>query len=338
MRPPARINLLLLATICWCLFCFPVGAQKNAPAFRTSITGSVRDAVTHRALERVVVMVESADSGYSGQAQTDTSGKFGIQGIPSSVYVVRVRLPGYEEMSQPVDLTVASSNYLNFELRPKPGNAPSVVPPEGPNARLNARIAAVPDKARKEFTKARELWEEAKDPQSIVDHLKKAIKLYPRFPDAYVLLATVYIQQSKPADAKSALDQAIEIDPRLPEARFTLGNLQNSEKNYADAEKSLTEGLKLDGESPQGHYELAKTYWAMGRWQDAEPHAMKAAALQPAMAPVHVILGNIALRKRDPQTALKEFQQYLRLDPKGPMAGGAQSMVDKIQQALNSPQ
>jgi len=26
------------------------------------------------------------------------------------------------------------------------------------------------------------------------------------------------------------------------------------------------------------------------------------------------------------------------LDPTGPMAGGAQSMVDKIQQALNKPQ
>ena len=337
MRPPTRTNPLLVATICLYLFCFPLWAQKNAPAFRSSINGSVRDAVTHRALERVVVMVESEDSGYSGQALTDISGKFGIQGIPSSVYVVRVRLPGYEEVSQRVDLTVTSSNYLSFELRPKPGNAPALAP-EGPGARLNARIAAVPEKARKEFTKARELWGEGKDPQSSIDHLKKAIKIYPRFADAYVLLATVYIQQSQPADAKSALNQAIEIDPRLPEARFTLGNLQNSEKNYADAEKSLTEGLILDGESPQGHYELAKAYWAMGRWQDAEPHAIKAAALQPAMAPVHVILGNIALRKRDPQTALKEFQQYLKLDPNGPMAGGAQSMVDKLQAALNIPQ
>jgi len=336
MRPPAPINLL--AIIFLCLSCFPVWAQKNAPAFRSSISGSVRDAATHRPLERVVVMVESEDSGYSGQAQTASSGKFGLQGIPASVYVVRVRLPGYEESSQRVDLTVPSSNYLSFELRPKPDHTSPAIAPEGPGARINARLAAVPEKARKEFTKAHKIWEEGKDPQSSIAHLKKAITIYPRFADAYVLLATVYIQQSKPADARSALDQAIEFDPRLPEARFTLGSLQNSEKDYADAEKSLTEGLKLDEESPQGHYELAKTYWAMGRWQDAEPHAMKAAALQPAMAPVHVILGNIALRKRDPQTALKEFQQYLKLDPKGPMAGGAQSMVDKIQPALNIPQ
>jgi tetratricopeptide (TPR) repeat protein len=113
--------------------------------------------------------------------------------------------------------------------------------------------------------------------------------------------------------------------------------LQNSRKDYAGAEKTLIEGLKLDDGSPQGHYELAKTYWALGRWQDAEPHALKAAALQPAMAPVHVLLGNIALRKRDAPEALKEFQEYLRLDPKGPMAEGTQAMVKKLQDGLSSP-
>lgn len=333
MKAPLQSGLLFAVI---CLACFPVWAQKS-PTFRTSIRGSVRDAVTHRALERVVVMVESQDSGYAGQAQTDTSGKFDLQGLAASVFVVRVRFPGYEEMSQRVDLTVTSSNYLTFELQPKPRKEAPAVAPEGPDARLNARMAAVPEKARKEFTRARELWQEGQDPQRCIGHLKKAIKIYPQFPDAYVLLATAYVQQTNPSQARSALDQAIEMNPQLPEARFTLGMLQNSQKDYAGAEKSLTEGLRLAPESPEGHYELAKTYWALGRWQDAEPHALKAAALQPSMAPVHVILGNIALRKRDTQGALKEFQEYLKLDPTGPMAENVQAMAKKIQNAVNTP-
>jgi hypothetical protein len=52
----------------------------------------------------------------------------------------------------------------------------------------------------------------------------------------------------------------------------------------------------------------------------------------------HVILGNIALRKRDAPAALQEFQTYLKLDPKGPMAPGTEAMVKKIQEALNHPQ
>ena len=89
--------------------------------------------------------------------------------------------------------------------------------------------------------------------------------------------------------------------------------------------------MELKSDVAQGQYELAKTYWATGKWQEAEPHAQKAVAIEPAMAPPHVLLGNIALRKQDPLGAVKEFQEYLRLDPKGPMAAGVSQMIQKIE-------
>jgi hypothetical protein len=297
MPPHTLRNALLTTALC---LLFSSSYAQQTPNFRTFIHGTVRDGVTHRPLERVILMVEAESSGYAGQAQTDSSGNFNLQGLGQDVYEVRVRFPGYEEMSQRVDLTVPSSNYLSFELRPKPGTGPPALAPEGPDARL----AAVPDKARKEFTKARELWQQGKDPLETIDHLQKAIKAYPDFADAYVMLATAYVQQNKPADARSALNRAISLNPKLPEAQFTLGMLENSQKDFPGAEKSLLQGLKLDDDSPQGHYELAKTYWALGRWQDAEPHALKAATLQPNLAAVHVLLGNIDLRKREAPAAL----------------------------------
>jgi tetratricopeptide (TPR) repeat protein len=305
---------------------------------RTSIRGTVRDAVTHRALERVVLMIESTQSGYAGQVETDSSGRFDLQGLDASSYSITIRFPGYYEATQEVDLSTNPMAYLSFELRPKPGSAPAPVAPEGPEAYLNARLAAVPDKARKEFTKARELWQEGKDPRGCVDHLNKAVKAYPKFADAYVLLASVYMRQNNATEAKSALDRAIENDPKLPEAWFTLGMLQNYQKDYPGAEKSLTEGLKLDDAAPQGHYEIGKTYLALSRLPEAEQHAQKAATLQPKMAPVYILLGNIAWKKQDAAEALKEYQQYLKLDPNGPMAPGAQAMVKRIQDYFAQPQ
>jgi tetratricopeptide (TPR) repeat protein len=304
----------------------------------TAISGTVRDAVTHRAIVRVVVMVELRDSGYAGQAETDSSGRFRLQGFGAGQFLVRVRFPGYDEADQEVDLSTIPLAYLNFELRPKPSTAPRAVPPEGPGACINARLASVPDKARKEFTKARELWQGGKDPQDCIDHLKKAVKNYPQFPDAYVLMASVYMQQGNAADAKATLEHAIEADPKLPEAWFTLGVLQNGQKDFAGAEKSLTEGLKLDDAAPQGHYELGKTYLALNRPDDAEQQAKKAIALLPTMAPAHVLLGNIAWKKQDAATALQEYQEYLKLDPKGPIAPGAQAMVKRIQDWFSQPQ
>ncbi len=336
MRPPAWRYLLLVVSLFFASY--SLNAQRpSGIAVRTTIRGSVRDSVTHRILERVVVTVDASDSGYAGQAQTDTSGKFELQGLPAASYVVRVRFPGYYEMSQGANLTETPNTYLSFELNPKPGNTPPAVAPEGPGAGLDPRMAAVPEKARKEFAAARDLWQKGADSQACLEHLNKAIKEYPRFSDAYVLRATVDIQQNKAAEARTALDRAIAIDPKFSDAWFTLGMLQNREKDYTGAEKSLIEGLKLEDGSPQGNYELAKTYWAVGRWQESEPRALKAAAANTPIAPAHVLLGNIALRKRDAPGALKEFQEYLRIDPTGPMAEGTQSMVKKIQDSLNSP-
>lgn len=318
-----------------CLAFSPCMAQRagGGSPIRTSIRGAVRDAVTHQVLMRVVVTIDSTDSGYAGQAETDTSGKFELQGLDIGQYAINIRLPGYYEATQYVDLNTNPMAYLTFELRPKGSTGPPALSPGGGEFSLDARLAAIPEKARKEFLKAREIWQQGKDPQGCVDHLNKAVKSYDRFADAYVLLGSAYIQQNKGAEAKSALDRAIEIDPRLADARFTLGTLQNREKDYASAEKSLNEGLQLDDKSAEGHYELAKTYWALGRLQDAEPHALKAIALLPTMAPAHVLLGNIALRKRDNQTALSEFTEYLRLDPQGPMSGSVRDIIAKIEQA-----
>src|ERR1700675_1739586 len=90
-RPPTRCASLLVLSICLAS-CWLI-AQRGSMTLRTSIRGSVRDAVTHRGLERVIVMVEATDSGYAGQAETDTSGKFELQGLAASSYVVRVRFP-----------------------------------------------------------------------------------------------------------------------------------------------------------------------------------------------------------------------------------------------------
>lgn len=338
MKPPSWGRVALLGGLC--LLSLACTAQTRSPsaAMHTSIRGTVRDAATHQALARIVVMIDCASSGYAGQAETDSSGKFDFQGLNVAQYSLRINVPGYNELNQTVDLTTNPVAYLTFELKPRPGAAPPAVAPEGPEAALDARLSSVPEKARKEFLKARELWKQGKDPQDCVDHLNKAVKSYAQFADAYVLLGSAYLRQNNAAEAKSALNKAIEFDPKLADARFTLGTVQNHEKDYAGAEKTLNEGLKLDNASPQGHYELAKTYWALGRWQDAEPQAQKAVALLPTMAPAHVLLGNIALRKGDIASARTEFAEYLRLDPQGPMSVGVKEMIGKIDKASNQPE
>jgi tetratricopeptide (TPR) repeat protein len=172
---------------------------------------------------------------------------------------------------------------------------------------------------------------EKHDADGGIKHYRRAIQLYDKYSDAYLALGLLYLDLQKFEDAQGALKAANEINPNAPGAYMALGTMYNVQKKYDEAEKALTRGLQLKPDVPQGQYELSKTYWAMGKWQDAEPHAQKAATLDASMAPVHVLLGNIALRKQDTLDALKEFKEYLRLDPNGPMAGGVTQMIQKIE-------
>ncbi len=335
----SRTQLPILRTILIALLfltSLPAWGQGiELPSLPTTIHGIVRDAVTHQGIAHAAVTLDREDSGFVGQATTDTGGKFTFQAPGQMVFVVRVRMTGYAEGSQRIDLTMAASDYVTLELKPTKTTSTA---DDLNTATLNARDAAVPANARKEYNAAKTLFADNKPGEDGIKHLRKAIQIYPQYADAYVLLAMAYIGENNTNDARSNLDKAIEIDPKLAEAHLTLGMLLNHQQDYAGAEKSLSRGLELNPQAPQGHYELAKTYWAMGKWQDAEPHAMKAVELKPDMAPAHVLLGNIALRKQEPQTALKEFQEYLKLDPNGPMAGGVQQMIAKIEQALKAPQ
>jgi Flp pilus assembly protein TadD len=80
---------------------------------------------------------------------------------------------------------------------------------------------------------------------------------------------------------------------------------------------------------------LGRTYYSLNRFQEAEPHARKAVALDPNFPEGHILLGNVLLRLRDGTHALTEFQEYLRLAPNGTFAAPTQELVKKLRTALS---
>lgn len=327
MRTVLSCLLVLLAP-----FSRPLLAlQVKRPPHMTTIRGVVRDAESHLTLEHVIVVLEKETGGFIDQAETDRLGKFIFESPGEAVFLVRVRFPGYEERSQRVDLATASSAYVNFDLKPT-GKQPGSTPAAGADESVDINDTAVPEKARKEYEKGRELFVAHKDAAGSVGHLQKAVKIYDSFPQAYILLGMAYIEIGKPDDARAALERAITLNAKSAPANITLGMLLNHQKDFAGAEKYLSRGIELNPEAPQAHYELAKSYWAQGRWQEAEPHVQRALELKPDMADAHVLMGNVALRKGDSQKAVAEFKEYLRLEPNGPMASAAQQLINKIGQ------
>jgi tetratricopeptide (TPR) repeat protein len=282
-------------------------------------------------LQHVLVTLERETSGNVAQTETDTMGKFVFDGPGESIFIVRLKPPGYEERIQRIDLQTNSTDYVTFDLEPTRKQPGSTAPP-GPDANLNANDAAAPEKARKEYEKGRKLFADKKDAQKGISHLQAAVKLYDKYQAAYILLGMAYIDLGRIAEARGALEKALSLDDKSSQANITMGMLLNHLKDFAGAEKFLSRGVELNPDAPQAHYELAKSYWALGRWQDATPHVQRALELKPDLPEAHVLMGNLDLRSGDGRKAVAEFKEYLRLQPNGSMAAAAQQMIAKIGQ------
>ena len=284
-----------------------------------------------RPADHIAVRLRSDKIDYMDEQTTDPRGRFSFDGLNPSTYVLSIEGQGIRPFSKFIDISMSkmSTELITLQFDHPPDA--KQVPPEGAGATLDAQGAEVPAAARKEYEAGQKSVNEKHDADGGIKHYRKAIQLYDKYSAAYLALGLLYLDLQKFEDAQGALKAANEINPNAPGGYMALGTMYNLQKKYDDAEKELTRGLQLNPDVPLGQYELSKTYWAMGKWQDAEPHAQKAAELNPNMAPVHVVLGNIALRKQDSLGAVKEFKEYLRLDPNGPMAGGVSQMIQKIE-------
>lgn len=309
------------------------------------ITGVVRIA-GRPAPEGVLVLLDVAPSrdqavtavGEVDRTLTDSAGRFMFQHLEaarrgsSKLFAVTVRYPGYKDSFQIVDLTLATHGYVSLELHRDTSRDPLNIPPEGAGATISVRQTTNPE-AQQAFDKGKILLFEKHDPKASIEDFKNAIKLDPKWAAAYACLGTAYIQIHSFRDAQSVFEKAVKLQSDA-DSYLGLAVALNAEQDFSGAQKALLHSLELNPNSAPAEYEMAKSFWGQGNWQKAEPHARKAIAIDKNFPLSHVVMGNIYLRRRDANAALKQFEEYLRLDPKGPESAAVKEMMTKIQNAM----
>jgi tetratricopeptide (TPR) repeat protein len=302
----------------------PVGSANGA-----QLHGQVRFAQGGGPAFNILVRLDRFDGGTVDQQYTDRNGSFRFSGLRPLTYNITIRTAGYEEVQQQVELVTKNSDYIIFTLKPDGSSLTSSSP-----GKADILDVKTPIEARKEYEKGRAaILEEGKLPDGIA-HLERAVSLYPKFLEAQLMLGTAYADTHQLDKAESALRKALEINAKAPQALIALGEVYRQQKKYTEAEKILREGLKLDNRLWQGHYTLGRVYWEMSDIVKAGPQIGLTIQLKPDLAEAHLLAGNLLLRGHKPDDALIEFQEYLRLAPKGKFSGEAQGLVKKIKSAL----
>jgi Flp pilus assembly protein TadD len=124
--------------------------------------------------------------------------------------------------------------------------------------------------------------------------------------------------------------KALEIEDRMPKAQYLLGVLYAKTNRANLAEKPLTRFAELEPENPDAQFELAKVEFALSKFADAESHARNAIRRKEANPGVHIVLGYSLLRQKKPTDARRAFQEFLKLQPNGPMAPDVKTVIAQI--------
>jgi len=333
VKEASRITRYAAGAICALVFLL----VSSCPARAQQITGQVHYADNGQAAFNVPV--RCVGTAVNTQIVTDRSGRFVCRVAPGH-YDVTVEAPGYLREEQSVDILDSfATEFMTFRLkldRSAAARKPTgLTVPADPNA---------PPEANAEFEKAEAALAEGKI-DGEVRHLEKAVTIYPKFIQAEVKLGAAYMDLKQWDKAEQTLKRTLEIDPKAANAYFALGEVYLRQKKYDQAEKTLQDGLARETHSARAHLTLARAYWERfagvkdeSQWraplEKSYQEVKQALELDPNLADAHLLKGNLYFKVHRAEDAQHEFEEYLRLDPKGPFADQTRSLVDKIKKAL----
>lgn len=265
-------------------------------------------------------------SGANGAPVTVSSGedgRFEIHQVPNGHYdlVASVNL---REAHSGVDV-INGVNLVTLILPPASGSSG-----DG-RVTVAAGQLAVPGKARRELEKAednlhRSKWVEA------AGHIEKALALWPRYAEAFLLRAVLDLQQGSPTQAQADAEKAIGCDPSNAKAYVVLGSSFNHLQRWDEAQHSLDRGIAIAPTYWPGHYEMSKALLGKRDFGGALRQAEQASI--PATqnyAPLHVVKGYAYLGLGNQAAATQELKTSLKLDPNSPTTASIKKTLDKLQ-------
>ncbi len=298
------------------------------PGSLFEVTGQIRSA-DNKTVENVMVRLETSSGALVDQGGADSSGRFRFTRLRPGQYRVSAKALGLIAAPQTVDINRASPRiYIMLQLNPETATFRS-----RETGRPGTIDARVPVEAAAALQKGNAALAEKK-PNDAIAHLQRAISIHADFFQAQFLLGKIYMDENQWGKAEGALRRALEIDPKAVVAMVSLGEVYRRQKKYEEAQKLLDEALRIDNSSWEGHYTLGRVHWELKDITKAGLHIARTIELQPNLAEAHLLAGNIFIRSGLPENALIEYEEYLRLAPKGEFAAQAQALVDKVKKSL----
>jgi len=200
---------------------------------------------------------------------------------------------------------------------------------------ISAYDLNVPEKAKTLLDKGMEAYS-AGDKNAALDKIRKAIKVYPQYVQAYNNLGVVLISMDDRQGAQVAFEKALKLNDRFAPAYVNLARLMLRDHDLPKAGALLEKALASDPSNLEGLSVEANVQFLQGDFAKALETVNKVHTLpHEHFADVHLVAAEIYQKQGHNQDALRECQLFLHEAPGSPRAAQVKQSMAVIQ-ARNS--
>lgn len=260
--------------------------------------------------------------------KTDASGKLALKTFPSGAHKIRVRAAGFKEVSQ------------------------NLLPTQ--KGDLKIPLVKTTDEAEIAFQQAEAM--SSLDREKAVELYQKAVKLRPKYAEAFVAMARILSAQGELEDALKAIQNARRARPGYAEASAVEGRIHiengNEEKGVASFKRAITEGKGVQPEALTGlgllYKERAEGFAGAGDFEAEKQNyllaadSLKKAATQlagsPDAATIYQLLGDSYERAKMYPQAIKVYEEFLSNFPEANEAETFRSFIVQLQKRIKEEQ
>ncbi len=154
---------------------------------------------------------------------------------------------------------------------------------------------------------------EAGKMEEATDCFCQSLEIDPEDPETHNNLGNALRELERLDEATASYERALELAPNFVDAQNNLGNLYQELERYADAASCFRAVLAVDSENVDAHNNLGLVLLDQRRFEDAVSSFQKAIAIDPRYASAHSNLGFALNVLGDSESALRHFEEYVRL-------------------------
>jgi len=302
------------------------GLFLTVAVFVLSVTGQTSKTAAAQFRSITVVSQPAASVWIDGVGwgKTDKAGRLEINTISTGAHTLKVRADGFREKSQPLSAVQKGE--------------------------ITVILLKTTDEAELAFQEGERLA--FADREKSADSYRRAAKLRPAYPEAYLGLARVLSESGDLDEAKAAILTARKLRPGYAEASAVEGRIHkengDEDKAIAAFKRAITEGKGFQPEAYAGlglfYKEKAEGFGGAGDFTNEDLNYveaaknLKSAVKQLSGAPdtivIYQLLGLIYERQKKYRDAIAIYEEFLRIFPNSVEATAVRSFIVQIKKDM----